>query len=205
MTRAHAAALPYPLIPNPKNTDPWRPQVFGAPIAASLLALDGLCGLAGWQWLFVVEGLPTIALGLYIARTLAPSPAQAAFLTPEEREWLCARNARVKACRAPPCLHRVSPASTAFLSQSTQHGAGMLISLDGMRTCLLARSARASCPAHPLRCVEAGRISCHGRVFILRQSSSQCAPWRPLLQNHGSPECGGCWGVRHKLGCRRRA
>ena len=71
--------------------------MFGAPIAASLLALDGLCGLAGWQWLFVVEGLPTIALGAYIARTLAPSPAQAAFLTPEEREWLCARNARVKA------------------------------------------------------------------------------------------------------------
>lgn len=78
--------------------------MFGAPIAASLLALDGLCGLAGWQWLFVVEGLPTIALGLYIARTLAPSPAQAAFLTPEEREWLCARNARVKARRAPLCL-----------------------------------------------------------------------------------------------------
>ena len=102
--------------------------MFGAPIAASLLALDGLCGLAGWQWLFVVEGLPTIALGLYIARTLAPSPAQAAFLTPEEREWLCARNARVKARRAAPCLHSVSPASAASLSQGTQRGAGVLIS-----------------------------------------------------------------------------
>lgn len=82
--------------------------MFGAPIAASLLALDGLFGLAGWQWLFVVEGLPTIALGLYIARTLAPSPAQAAFLTPEEREWLCARNARIKACSTLLRLHRSS-------------------------------------------------------------------------------------------------
>ena len=101
--------------------------MFGAPVAASLLALDGLLGLAGWQWLFVVEGLPTIALGVYIARTLAPSPAQAAFLTPEEREWLCARNARVKACGVPLCLHAFFGERSA-LSQITHHEACMLIS-----------------------------------------------------------------------------
>lgn len=72
-------------------------QVFGSPLAAALLSLDGLWGLSGWQWLFVCEGLPTIALGLYIHATLQQGPATAAFLTPEERGWLVARNEQSRA------------------------------------------------------------------------------------------------------------
>ena len=67
-------------------------QVIGAPLAASLLALDGFCGLAGWQWLFLVEGFPTILLGIWINRSLAHSPSTAPFLTPAEKTWLLARH-----------------------------------------------------------------------------------------------------------------
>ena len=39
-------------------------SVVGAPLAAGLLALDGLGGLDGWQWLFLAEGLPTLVFGV---------------------------------------------------------------------------------------------------------------------------------------------
>eukprot|EP00884_Botryococcus_braunii_P019552 jgi/Botrbrau1/6280/Bobra.0129s0025.1 len=74
-------------------------QVVASPLAAGLLALDGFLGLAGWQWLFVVEGLPTIVLGLYINVMLAETPQKAYFLSPDEREWLHQRNLRIKATK----------------------------------------------------------------------------------------------------------
>lgn len=73
-------------------------QVFGAPLAAGLLAMDGLGGLDGWQWLFLAEGLPTIAFGLWLRWTLASEPATAGFLEPPERAWLAARNEAHKVC-----------------------------------------------------------------------------------------------------------
>ncbi len=69
-------------------------QVIGSPLAAGLLSLDGLWGLKGWQWLFVVEGLPTVVLGMYIHHILVDGPAKAAFLTPEERETVIHRKAQ---------------------------------------------------------------------------------------------------------------
>ena len=41
-------------------------QVLGGPLAAALLLLDGTLGLHGWQWLFLCEGLPTIAFGVIL-------------------------------------------------------------------------------------------------------------------------------------------
>ena len=57
-------------------------QVIGSPLAAGLLALDGVFGLKGFQWLFLVEGLPTVALGMYIHKILVDGPAKAPWLTP---------------------------------------------------------------------------------------------------------------------------
>ena len=71
-------------------------QVIGAPLAAGLLALDGYLGLAGWQWLFIVEGIPTVLMGVYTKLNLAESPAKASFLTPAEKAWLQQRHADSK-------------------------------------------------------------------------------------------------------------
>lgn len=60
----------------------------GAPLAAGLLLTDGVLGLHGWQWLFLVEGVPTIVVGVWIWLTLAPTPEKAKFLSLEERQWV---------------------------------------------------------------------------------------------------------------------
>src|SRR6185312_13104850 len=57
-------------------------------VAGALLGLQGLLGLAGWQWLFAVEGLPAVLLGIAILFLLPDSPSDAAWLTAAEREWI---------------------------------------------------------------------------------------------------------------------
>jgi MFS family permease len=50
--------------------------IVGAPISNRLLALDGLLGLHGWQWLFLLEGFPAIVLGVFALRALTESPVR---------------------------------------------------------------------------------------------------------------------------------
>lgn len=61
------------------------------PVSAAILGLDGRLGLAGWQWLFLTETVPSLLLGLVTLRTLPDTPAEARWLTPAERDWLAAR------------------------------------------------------------------------------------------------------------------
>ncbi len=57
-------------------------------LAGMLLGLQGHFGLAGWQWLFLVEGLPAVALSVAILWLLPNSPAEARWLTAAERDWI---------------------------------------------------------------------------------------------------------------------
>ena len=66
---------------------PVSAAVMGA-LAGPLLALDGRLGLAGWQWLFLVEGTPAIVLGAVVLACLPNNPSQAAWLTQQERQWI---------------------------------------------------------------------------------------------------------------------
>jgi ACS family tartrate transporter-like MFS transporter len=66
-------------------------NVIGGPMSGLLLTLDGVMGLAGWQWLFLVEGIPAILLGFFVLYYLTEGPAQAHWLTADERKWLIAR------------------------------------------------------------------------------------------------------------------
>ena len=65
--------------------------IIGAPLSALILQLDGLGGLKGWQWLFIIEGLPTTVLGLVAFFHLTDRPDDARWLEPEHKEWLSRR------------------------------------------------------------------------------------------------------------------
>ncbi|HEX3860231.1 MAG TPA: MFS transporter, partial [Stellaceae bacterium] len=63
----------------------------GAPVSTALLGLDGLLGLRGWQIMYIAEGVPTVLIGLVTFFVLTDRPAQATFLTQEEKNWLSAK------------------------------------------------------------------------------------------------------------------
>lgn len=66
-------------------------QILGPPIGGLLLRLHGVLGVAGWQWLFIMEALPSIVTGFLVLRLLIDRPHQATWLSPQSREWLAAR------------------------------------------------------------------------------------------------------------------
>jgi len=65
--------------------------ILAGPVSANLLRLDGWFGIAGWQWVFLAEGLPTLALAALCPFVLRDAPADAEWLTVAEREWLQAK------------------------------------------------------------------------------------------------------------------
>lgn len=73
--------------------------VLGGPLSGTLLKLDGMGGLQGWQWLFLLEGLPSVLLGFAVLRYMTDRPELAHWLTDNERNWLTRRLAREKAHR----------------------------------------------------------------------------------------------------------
>jgi MFS transporter, ACS family, tartrate transporter len=75
--------------------------VIGAPVSGLLLGLDGVMGLKGWQWLFIIEGLPSIVLGIASWFYLTDRPEHANWLSPEQKAWLAAKlNAEIAAKQA---------------------------------------------------------------------------------------------------------
>ena len=75
--------------------------VIGAPVSGLLLGLDGAMGLKGWQWLFVIEGLPSILLGVVSWFYLTDRPERADWLRAEQKAWLAAKlNAEIAAKQA---------------------------------------------------------------------------------------------------------
>lgn len=60
----------------------------GSPISAALLEMHGIMGLAGWQWMFLIEAIPAVILGIVVFFYMTDRPEKAAWLKPDEREWL---------------------------------------------------------------------------------------------------------------------
>jgi len=78
---------------------PLSSVVMGA-VAGALLKLQGRLSLAGWQWLFLVEALPAVLLGVVFYLVLPDSPAEARWLTGQERQAVLAGAARNSAAGA---------------------------------------------------------------------------------------------------------
>jgi MFS transporter, ACS family, tartrate transporter len=74
--------------------------IVGAPLSAAFLRLDGWLGLAGWQWLFLGEGVPAVVLGVMALWFLTDRPEQATWLPEQERQWLARTMAGERAARA---------------------------------------------------------------------------------------------------------
>jgi MFS transporter, ACS family, tartrate transporter len=65
--------------------------VIGAPVSSAILGLDGALGMHGWQWLFILEAVPAILLSVVVLFYLTDKPADAGWLSEDERRWLIAR------------------------------------------------------------------------------------------------------------------
>ncbi|WP_233838211.1 MFS transporter [Paraburkholderia sp. ZP32-5] len=63
-------------------------QTLGAPLSVALLRLDGWFGLGGWQWMFILQGLPAVLLGVVALKVLRDTPAGATWLAADERRAL---------------------------------------------------------------------------------------------------------------------
>ncbi len=66
----------------------------GSPISTALLSLDGWLGLRGWQHMYILEGLPTVLMGVVVLFMLTDKPEQATFLTQPEKDWITRTLAR---------------------------------------------------------------------------------------------------------------
>ena len=63
----------------------------GSPISAALLQTDGWLGFRGWQWMFILEAVPAVLLGIAALAVLPNGPERARWLAPEQRAWLAQR------------------------------------------------------------------------------------------------------------------
>lgn len=63
-------------------------SVVGLPLSGLLLNFDGIVGVSGWRWVFLIEGVPAVILGFGVLAFLADRPRDAAWLTPDQRNWL---------------------------------------------------------------------------------------------------------------------
>lgn len=73
--------------------------VIGAPISGLTLSLEGVAGLHGWQWMFLIEGFPALIMTFAVLYYLTDRPIDANWLEPQEREWLQGRLNRERAER----------------------------------------------------------------------------------------------------------
>ncbi|MBI2685583.1 MAG: MFS transporter [Acidobacteria bacterium] len=100
--------------------------IIGGPVSGALLGLDGWLDLKGWQWLFLLEGLPAVLLGVAVWRFLPDRPENAAWLRPEQRKWLTDR----LSVERNQCLERHSFSVTQALSNPIVWQLGLLIFLS---------------------------------------------------------------------------
>ncbi|MEA9389980.1 MFS transporter [Acerihabitans sp. TG2] len=63
-------------------------SIIGLPVSGSLLGLHGLGGVEGWRWLFFIEGVPAVVMGILVLFYLSDTPAKAPWLSAEQKNWL---------------------------------------------------------------------------------------------------------------------
>ena len=78
--------------------------LIGSPISGAILYMDGVLGLGGWQWIFLLEAAPAVLLGIAAFVWLTDQPAHASWLTPTQKQWLVTK-LEAERRRAPRISH----------------------------------------------------------------------------------------------------
>jgi MFS family permease len=91
--RERATTFALPMVAVPLSV------VVGGPLSGWLMQQQGLFGLAEWRWMFIVEAVPTVLLGLASFAYFPDTPDEAAWLARAEREWLAANAANRREVR----------------------------------------------------------------------------------------------------------
>ncbi len=86
--------------------------IIGSPLSGTILGLNGVGGLLGWQWLFLLEGIPAVLFGLVVLCLLPNGPAEAKWLSATEKSWLHTRLTGEAAAAAAGNYHRLRQAFT---------------------------------------------------------------------------------------------
>jgi ACS family tartrate transporter-like MFS transporter len=81
--------------------------VLGSPLSSALLEMDGLLGLRGWQWMFIMEAIPAFLLGFVVLGYMTDKPEKATWLKDDEREWLVNEMAAEHAAKAATAGHSI--------------------------------------------------------------------------------------------------
>jgi ACS family tartrate transporter-like MFS transporter len=97
-------------------------SLVGSPVCGMLLQMDGIWGLAGWQWLFLLVSLPCVPLGFLTLRLLADRPQAASWLTAEERDALDGVLASEVRERSPASLWSALKDSRVLICAAIQFG-----------------------------------------------------------------------------------
>jgi ACS family tartrate transporter-like MFS transporter len=81
--------------------------VLGSPVSGALLEMHGLLGLSGWQWMFIIEAVPALILGVMVLFYMTDRPEKAKWLRDDERNWLVATMNAESAKKAGTASHSV--------------------------------------------------------------------------------------------------
>ena len=81
--------------------------VLGSPVSGALLEMHGLYGLAGWQWMFIIEAAPAIILGVVVLFYMTDRPEKAKWLKDDERNWLVSAMNAEAASKAATASHSI--------------------------------------------------------------------------------------------------
>lgn len=79
----------------------------GSPISSALLEMNGIMGLHGWQWMFIIEAIPAVVLGIVVLFYMTDRPEKAKWLPEDERNWLVAQMNEERASKQTAAKHGI--------------------------------------------------------------------------------------------------
>jgi len=81
--------------------------VLGSPLSSALLEMNGIWGLKGWQWLFIIEAIPAVILGFVVLAYMTDKPEDARWLPADERAWLVETMNAERSAKAATASHSI--------------------------------------------------------------------------------------------------